>query len=61
MSNNEDKFIEHFAKESLKQAIDNKFNFTEKQKHELKMIVEVGKTPEEVIKGILAYFAFNHQ
>ena len=59
MNNTDDKLMEHFAKESLKQTIDNNYNFTEKQKCELKLIVDVGKTPEDVIKGILAYFAFN--
>ena len=60
MNNTDDKLIEHFAKESLKQTIENNYNFTEKQKHELKLIVDAGRTPEDVIKGILAYFAFNH-
>ena len=59
MNNTDDKLIEHFAKESLKQTIENNYNFTEKQKHELKLIVDAGRTPEDVIKGILAYFAFN--
>ena len=59
MNNTDDKLMEHFAKESLKQTIDNNYNFTEKQKYELKLIVDAGRTPEDVIKGILAYFAFN--
>ena len=59
MNNTDGKFIEHFAKERLKQTIDNNYNFTEKQKHELKLIVDSGRTPEDVIKGILAYFAIN--
>ena len=60
MNNANDKLMEHFAKESLKQAIDNNYNFTNQQKHELKLIVDAGRTPDDVIKGILAYFAFNH-
>ncbi len=59
MNNANDKLMEHFAKESLKQAIDNNYNFTNKQKHELKLIVDVGRAPEDVIKGILSYFAIN--
>ena len=59
MNNTDDKLMEHFAKESLKQTIDNNYNFTEKQKYELKLIVDAGRTPEDVIKGIIAYFAFN--
>lgn len=59
MINANDKLMEHFAKESLKQAIDNNYNFTTQQKRELKLIVDAGRTPEDVIKGILAYFAIN--
>ena len=59
MNNTDGKLLEQFAKESLKQTIDNNYNFTEQQKHELKLIVDAGRTPEDVIKGILAYFAFN--
>ena len=59
MNNTDGKLLEHFAKEGLKQTIDNNYNFTEQQKHELKLIVDAGRTPEDVIKGILAYFAFN--
>ena len=60
MNNTNVKLMEHFAKEGLKQAIDNNYNFTDLQKHELKLIVDAGRTPDDVIKGILAYFAFNH-
>ena len=59
MNNANDKLMERFAKESLKQAIDNNYNFTNKQKHELKLIVDAGRTPEDVIKSILSYFAIN--
>lgn len=59
MNNANDKLMEHFAKESLKQVIDNNCNFTNQQKHELKLIVDAGRTPDDVIKGILAYFAMN--
>ena len=59
MINANDKLMEHFATESLKQASDNNYNFTTQQKHELKLIVDAGRTPEDVIKGILAYFAIN--
>ena len=59
MNNTDGKLMEHFAKESLKQTIDNNYNFTEQQKRELKLIVDSGRTPEDVIKGILAHFAFN--
>lgn len=60
MNNANDKLMEHLAKDSLKQAIDNNYNFTDQQKHELKSIVDAGRTPDDVIKGILAYFAFKH-
>ena len=59
MNNDNDKLMEHFAKVSLKQAIDNNYNFTKQQKLELKLIVDAGRTPEDVVKGILAYFAMN--
>ena len=59
MNNTDGKLMEHFAKESLKQVIDNNYNFTNQQKYELKLIVDAGRTPEDVIKGILAYFAMN--
>ena len=58
MNNNDNKIIEHIAKERIKQLIDSNFNYTEKQKYELKLIVNSGKTPEEVICGILTYFSF---
>ena len=59
MNNTGDRLIEHLTKEVLKQEIENNYNFTQQQKHDLKLIVDAGRTPGDVIKGILAYFAFN--
>lgn len=59
MNNTDGKLREHLAKERLNQIINNNYNFTEQQKHELKLIVDSGKTPEDVLKGILTYFSFN--
>ena len=58
MNNNDNKIIGHIAKERIKQLIDSNFNYTEKQKYELKLIVDSCKTPEEVICRILTYFSF---
>ncbi len=60
MDNAYNKFMEHLTKEGLKQIIKNNRNYTKQQKDALMLIVDVGETPEEVIKGILAYFAVNH-
>lgn len=51
---------EHFCKEYVKTVIDNNHNYTEKQKHDLKLIVDSGKTPNEIIERMLIYFAFQN-
>ncbi len=48
---------EHIYKETLKQIVDNSFNYTEKMKSEVKAIIDAGKSPEEICKATLTYFA----
>ena len=53
-----EKIKEHFCKEYLKSVVDNNYNYTEKQKLDLKLIIDNGKTPNEIIEAMLVYFAF---
>lgn len=55
---NEKKLNKHLKKECLKNIIDNNHAYTDKQKQDLKLIVDAGETPEEILEGILSYFAF---
>ncbi len=55
---NEKKLNKHLKKECLKNVIDNNHTYTDKQKQDLKLIVDAGETPEEILEGILSYFAF---
>lgn len=48
---------EHAFKEILKKVVDNGQNYTEKMKSDLKAIIDHGKSPEEICKATLAYFA----
>ena len=48
---------EHLYKELLKKIVDNGKNYTEKMKSDLKGIIDLGKSPEEICEATLAYFA----
>lgn len=48
---------EHLRKELLKKIVDNGQNYTEKMKSDLKEIIDLGKSPEEICEATLAYFA----
>ena len=48
---------EHLCKELLKKIVDNGQNYTEKMKSDLKEIIDLGKSPEEICEATLAYFA----
>ena len=39
---------EHLCKELLKKIVDNGQNYTEKMKSDLKEIIDLGKSPEEI-------------
>ena len=40
---------EHLRKELLKKIVDNGQNYTEKMKSDLKEIIDLGKSPEEIL------------
>lgn len=48
---------EHVCKELLKKVVDNGQNYTERMKSDLKEIIDLGKSPEEICEATLAYFA----
>ena len=48
---------EHLCKELLKKIVDNGQNYTEKMKSDLKEIIDLAKSPEEICEATLAYFA----
>lgn len=57
---NQEKMQEHVFKEMLKRIVDNSPNYTEKMKCALKMIIDAGTTPEEILKATLSYFSLMH-
>lgn len=52
-----DQVLEHSVKASLKRIIDCSPNFNEKMKHELKGIVDLGRSTEEIAVNIVTYIA----
>ncbi len=48
---------EHITKETLKQYVDSCPNFPDYVKRDLKLLVDASKSPEDLAKKILAYFA----
>lgn len=48
---------EHLCKELLKKIVDNGQNYTERMKSDLKEIIDLGKSSEEICEATLAYFA----
>ena len=48
---------EHICKESLKIFVDNAPNFPDKVKADLKEIIDCYKSPEEICRGMITYFA----
>lgn len=53
----EQEMQEHVCKELLKKVVDNGQNYTERMKSDLKLIIDQGKSPEEICEATLAYFA----
>lgn len=51
------KLNEHIQKEFLKRVIDTGPNYTDKQKKDLKTILDSEQTVEEILKEVLTYFA----
>ena len=54
---NQDKLNEHMAKEAMKHIVDNSPNYTHQMKQDLKVIIDAGRSPEEICKAMLSYFA----
>ena len=48
---------EHIYKKTLKQIVDNSPNCSDKIKSDVKAIIDAGKSPEEICKATLMYFA----
>lgn len=48
---------EHITKEALKRIVDNGPNYTEEMKRDLKGIIDVGKSTNEILQATLTYFA----
>ena len=54
---NQNKLNEHMAKEAMKHIVDNSPNYTHQMKQDLKAIIDAGRSPEEICKAMLSYFA----
>ena len=54
---NQDKLNEHMAKEAMKHIVDDSPNYTNQMKQDLKSIIDSGRSPEEICKAMLSYFA----
>lgn len=54
---NQNEMNEHMAKEALKRIVDNSPNYTYQMKCDLKSIIDVGRSAEEIAKAMLTYFA----
>ncbi len=48
---------EHIYKETLKQIVDNSPNYSDRIKSDVKAIIDAGKSPGEICKATLTYFA----
>lgn len=48
---------EHIYKEALKQIVDSSPNYSDRIKSDVKAIIDTGKSPEEICKATLTYFA----
>lgn len=53
----QEKMNEHVAKETMKRIVDNSPNYNDNVKHDIKVIIDMGKTPEEILEAVLSYFA----
>lgn len=57
MTMNQERINEHAAKEALKYIVDNSPNYPDNIKQDLKRIIDIGKSPEEILEATLTYFA----
>ena len=53
----DDRLKDHARKEMLKKIVDNSPNYTDQIKADIKIIIDAGKSPEEILEAVLAYFA----
>lgn len=51
------KINEHIAKETMKRIVDNSPNYDDNVKRNLKAIIDLDKSPEEILEAVLSYFA----
>ncbi len=52
----ENDLVEHQAKEFLKKIIDNTQGYSQEAKCDLKTIVDIGRTPDEILLTALLYY-----
>lgn len=48
---------EHAFKELLKKIVDNSPYYSEAVKAQVKLIIDVGKSPEDICEGVLSYIS----
>ena len=53
----QEKMNEHITKETLKRIVDNSLNYNDNVKRDIKAIIDMGKSPEEILEAVLSYFA----
>jgi hypothetical protein len=53
----QEKMNEHITKETLKRIVDNSLNYNDNVKWDIKAIIDMGKSPEEILEAVLSYFA----
>lgn len=53
----QEKMNEHIIKETLKRIVDNSPNYNDNVKRDIKAIIDMGKSPEEILEAVLSYFA----
>ena len=51
------RLIEHQSKEILKNMVDNTQGFTENMRYDLKGIIDMSRSPEELVQTVLLYFS----
>lgn len=52
----QEKMNEHITKETLKRIVDNSLNYNDNVKRDIKAIIDMGKSPEEILEAVLSYF-----
>ena len=48
----QEKMNEHITKETLKRIVDNSLNYNDNVKRDIKAIIDMGKSPEEILEAV---------